>query len=300
LDPARTYRSCANLHVAIRIAGHNCRDLTWATRNRHATRRPQADQQLLTDIRRGPLADHDDIEVAVALARLVHDDLTSYGTGGGEQLSEADMRLALRALTAVTGRAGLAFDCPFRDYSSFRSWWVNNGAHGSWQGRRSLLSGIFDPLHDELAVLEDRSLASSLADPITSHSRTGWGGVDTELGELRRHFATARTPQDYRNVGHDCVAVTEALSRHVYDTAKHLREGEEEPPVANTKDRLDRFVEDAAPGPDNATLRKLARDTIVYAQHVKHSGTPTRREAGIAADSVIQLANILRRLVEPE
>jgi hypothetical protein len=50
------------------------------------------------------------------------------------------------------------------------------------------------------------------------------------------------------------------------------------------------------PGSENATLRKLARSTIEYAQHVKHSGTPTRREAGIAADAVIQLANILRRL----
>jgi hypothetical protein len=33
---------------------------------------------------------------------------------------------------------------------------------------------------------------------------------------------------------------------------------------------------------------------------VKHSGTPTQTEAGIAADAVIQLANMLRRLEEPE
>jgi hypothetical protein len=55
-----------------------------------------------------------------------------------------------------------------------------------------------------------------------------------------------------------------------------------------------------APGPDNATLRRLTRSAIDYAQHVKHSQTPTRREAGIAADAVIQLANILRRLDEDE
>jgi len=54
------------------------------------------------------------------------------------------------------------------------------------------------------------------------------------------------------------------------------------------------------PGPDNAAIRKLANDTIEMAQHVKHSATPTRREAGVAADAVIQLANILRRLDEPD
>ena len=260
---------------------------------------PGFNQELMTDIRRGPLAEHDDVEVAVALARLVHDDLTTYGTGGSPQLTEEDMRLALRALRTVTGRIGLDFESPFRDFSSFHSWWMNNGAYNSYSARRALLSGIFDPIHDRLAVLEDQSLASSLADPISSHDRTGWSGVDTEIGELRRHFASARTPQDYRNVGHDSVSVTEALSRHLYDPEKHLHEGEVEPPVGNTKDRLERFVEDSASGPDNASLRKFARDVIAYAQHVKHSETPSRREAGIAADAVILLANILRRLDEP-
>ncbi len=261
---------------------------------------PQANQDLLNQLRRGPLTDHDDIEVGVALARLVHDDLTSYGTAGGEQLSEGEMRLALRALRAVADRLECSFDCPFRDYSSFYSYWVNNGAKGSWQARRDILAGIFDPLHDQLAVLEDASIASTLVDPITSHGRTGWSRVDTEVGELRRHWASARTPQDYRNIGHDCVSVTEALSATVFDAERHLDPGETEPPVASTKDRLDRFLDRSEPGPDNARLRKLARATIEYAQHVKHSGTPTRREAGIAADAAILLTNILRRLDEPE
>jgi hypothetical protein len=126
----------------------------------------------------------------------------------------------------------------------------------------------------------------------------GWPAVDAEISELRRHFLNARSAQDYRAVGLDCVSVTESLSRQVYDSTRHLRAGEEEPPVANTKQRLDRFVEYALPGPDNAALRRLARAAIEFAQHVKHSTAPTRREAGIAADAVIQLANLLRRLDE--
>jgi hypothetical protein len=122
--------------------------------------------------------------------------------------------------------------------------------------------------------------------------------VDIEISELRRHYNSARTPQDYRAVGLDCVAVTEALSALVYHPGRHLRAGEKEPPIAKTKQRIERFIEESAPGPNDAVLRKLARAAIEYAQHVKHSETPTRREAGIAADAVIQLANILRRLDE--
>jgi hypothetical protein len=157
--------------------------------------------------------------VAVALARLIHDDLEKYGTSGGEEMNDHLMREALVALRLVVERLGIErFDVPFRDFSTFRSWWIHNGARGSggWQARRDLLAGVFDSLHDQLAMMEQRALASSLVEPISPHARTGWSAVDTEISELRRHFLSARTPQDYRNVGHDCVSVTEALSRHVY------------------------------------------------------------------------------------
>ncbi len=71
-----------------------------------------------------------------------------------------------------------------------------------------------------------------------------------------------------------------------------------EPPVDKTKQRLDRFIEDALAGSENTATRRLAKATIELAQEIKHSDTPTRREAGIAADSVILLANIMRRLDE--
>lgn len=260
------------------------------------------DVGLLAAVRRGPIPDHEDVEVAVSLARLVHDELELFGTSGGTELAEEEMRDAILALYGVLVRLGIGgFRLPFRDYTGFRSWWLKNDASGpgGWQARRDLLHRLFDSLHDQLADMELETLTSSLVDPISPHARTGWSGVDIEISELRRHFSTARTAQDYRNVGQDCVAVTEALSRTVYDARRHLRKGEEEPPIANTKQRIERFVEDSAPGSDNAAFRKLARAVIEVAQHVKHSTTPTRREAGIAADAVIQLANILRRLDEP-
>jgi hypothetical protein len=158
---------------------------------------------------------------------------------------------------------------------------------------------VFEDMTKQLEVLEQRSLATTLATPVTPHTGSGWPSVDHEISELRRQFLNAATPQDYNGVGLVAVRLTEALSATVYDPAVHLRSGETEPPVANTKQRLDRYIEDSLPGQDNATLRKLAKTTIEYAQKVKHSATPTRREAGIAADAALLLANILRRLAEP-
>jgi hypothetical protein len=113
--------------------------------------------------------------------------------------------------------------------------------------------------------------------------------VDHENAELRRQFLTAITPQDYNGVGLVAVRLTEALSATVFVPSVRLRAGEAAPPVGNTKDRLDRYIADSAPGRVNARLRKLARYSIEYGQHVKHRGTPARREAGIAADAVLLL-----------
>ena len=137
-----------------------------------------------------------------------------------------------------------------------------------------------------------------LARPVTTHPGTGWSRADEEINELRRHFAAARSPQDYRNVGNDCVAVLERLSEAVFDADRHVQNGQDIPPVAKTKQRIGAFVGHASAGPANAEIRKVARAVIELAQAVKHRDTPTRRDAGIAADSVIQLANILRRLAE--
>ncbi|HEX5407975.1 MAG TPA: hypothetical protein VFX16_37395 [Pseudonocardiaceae bacterium] len=258
------------------------------------------DLDLLTELRRGPIADHDDVEVAVGLARLVHDELEKYGTEGGQELTEHQIRESLLTLHALVRRAGIGtFDLPFRDYGTFKSYWKRIGCTNSYRARRDVLNDLLCPLHDQLTELEARSLSSTLAQAISPHPVTGWASVDKELAELRRHFQIAKSEQDYRNIGNDCVTITEALSRHVYDPQVHLRPDEDEPPVTQTKNRIDRYIEDALAGPQNADLRRLAKSATEFAQRVKHNRTSTRRDAGIAADAVILLAHILRRLEEP-
>jgi len=57
-------------------------------------------------------------------------------------------------------------------------------------------------------------------------------------------------------------------------------------------------VEARLPGADNAEMRRLARTVIEMAEAVKHGRAPTRTKTGVAADAVILLANLLRRIDE--
>lgn len=250
----------------------------------------------------GPLPEHRDIETAVALARFVHDQYESFGTNKEGLVSEDESNVLIRTLKALLGRLGITgFDPPFRDFKSFYNHWLRNDGHGSWQARRDILDEIFEPLHRTLDEREAASISSTLAAVISPRRVTGWPRVDEEISELRRHFESATTAQDYSNVGNDCVSTLEALAEVAYNHDRHGREGEGEPPVAKTKDRLDRFVETELTGPGNAEMRKLARATIEVAQAVKHRReTTTRTDAGIAADSVILLANMLRRIAATE
>lgn len=249
---------------------------------------------------KGP--DHSDLDVTLALMDLVRDDLQHSGTEGSGvgRIADGDMRLAMRALERASDRAGLPFKLPFRDHASWKSYWIRKGASGAggWQARRNLLGDLFDEPYARLMAAQDRALDSTLVEAVSPRERLGWHEVDTAIGELRRHFRTATTPQDYKAVGLDCVTITEALSRQVYDHAKHTPAGEETPPEGKTKLRLERYVVERLPGADNAELRKLARASIEMAEAVKHRRAPTRTEAGVAADAVILLANMLRRLEE--
>lgn len=241
--------------------------------------------------------DHTDLEMALALGQLAHQEFEAFGTHGGTSISGEDSALVMRALRAVLRRIGITtFDPPFRDFDTFYKFWRSNGGYGSWQARRDMLDSDFEPLRKLLDEREADAIESTLATPISPHKALGWPGVDEELFELRRHFESAVTEQDYSNVGNDAVAVLEALSRTVYDHTLHGTPGTPEPPIGNTKDRLDAFIVYSVAGAENARLRKLARAAIELAQETKHRRSGDRRSAGIAADAVILVANILRRI----
>ncbi|MDV6310024.1 hypothetical protein [Gordonia amicalis] len=237
--------------------------------------------------------------MAVALARFAHEEFEDFATGGAD-IEQTDSIDVIRALVAVLARLDIStFDPPFRDFEMFQKYWKREGMAGSggYDKRRRCLEEHFEPLHEVLAAREAGSISSTLATAVSSDPVTGWPLVDEELSELRRHFESASSPQDYSNIGNDCVSTLEALSAVAYDHSLHQLDDEPEPPVDKTKIRLARVIEVELA--DNEELRKLARATVDAAQAVKHRRKAMSEvAAGISADAVILLAHILRRIRE--
>ena len=231
---------------------------------------------------------------------IVRKEYTVHGTTGTRQMNDEDLALSRRALQAVSRRLGYVLEIPFTDGESFHDYWKANGAEGSHQARRDIISGIFNPLERFVEELEDTAIDGAIAFPVSPRDATGWHYVDQEICELRTKFSSARTSADYSDIGHRAVRVIEAVNRVTFNPQRHLR-SEDSPKEfveSKTKNRLERFVEVELAGSKNSDLRSFVKKSIGLAHSVKHSPTPSRREAGITADAAIMLANLLRRLVE--
>lgn len=264
-------------------------------------KRSVLNKQLLETIKKGEFTEVSTFSVANDLLTLVWDEYQKYGTEG-TQLPEADIALAQKTLIAVLNRLDISLEIPWRDFSTFRTYWNRQNASGAggWQARREILMDVFNPVQKELDRRETLSDKANLATAISPHTQLGWAVVDDRIEALRRRFAHARTSEDYSDVGNRAVALLEALADQVYDPAKHVRPGEEPLPYGKTKDRFDRYIEDSLPGSSNVSLRKIARGSVEFSQALKHGSIPTRKNAGLLGDSVILLANMLRRLEEEQ
>jgi hypothetical protein len=256
---------------------------------------------LLRQVMNGPLPGVPEIEPCDALVHLIRTEFTAFGTGKTQRITDADSRLLLRACRAACTRAGITFpNLPFQDLEGFRQYWIAEEMAGNYAKRRRYLEIVFEPIEEELLNCSLRTWRDSLVTPVSPRGGTGWEAIDAEIDELRQRFAGARTDQDHCAVGAACVRVLENLGEVAFDPAVHLTVGAPMPTRGRTKDRFEAVIAYALPGSENDNLRKLARAVVEQAQEVKHSRTPSRRNAGIAADSVIFLANMLRRLVDQQ
>lgn len=242
----------------------------------------------------GPIDEAPDVEVAESLAVLVRDELLARGADESHKLDKTpwndkhvELELAVSALESVLTRLGIPFAPPPFDFL-----WTVTGLPRTDE-ERGEVRGRYGLLIEQVRAV---GLArESLAEGVSTDSAMAWPQVDAELAALRQRFESARTPQDYRDVGNRCVATLEALGDAVYDPSKHLRDGEEVPARDKTKLRLERYVDDSLAGKDNQKVRAVVKPVIELAHSVKHREIVTRRDAGIIADSVVLLCNILKR-----
>jgi hypothetical protein len=120
---------------------------------------------LLEGLRRGRVDGIDDLDVAEALALLLHSDFMAYGTGGGERLVDSEARVALRALRATCSRLGVPVSVPWQDFTSFRSYWMAHDGYGSWAVRREMVGSALDPVLARLYQLQEQVPAGNVVTP---------------------------------------------------------------------------------------------------------------------------------------
>ena len=134
----------------------------------------QLNLALLRDARRAPTAEYSDLELAIALARLLNEQFLRYGTDSTHEITDPESREAMRTLVALADRLGASFTPPYRDLSGFRAYWTSHGGYGSWAARRTMVSDLFSPLIEELERQEEAVLRGDLADPISARHATDW------------------------------------------------------------------------------------------------------------------------------
>ncbi|MET8514383.1 hypothetical protein [Streptomyces sp. NPDC005077] len=118
------------------------------------------DVELVEALRFGPPAGHTDLDVAIALNRLLYDDFVSYGTDGqGRHLGDEDVPVVIKAHRAVLERLALkSLVWPFRAFDGprgFGTYWRDNGMSGSWKARRDFIEQLLGPTRDALEDLQE-------------------------------------------------------------------------------------------------------------------------------------------------
>lgn len=253
---------------------------------------------LLRQIGSGSLTNFDEVSVAIKMLRTVQDEFERFGTNGTQAFTNDDSREALLALQACCKRLGFVnFVWPFRDFSSFRSWWVSEGARGSWQARRDLLEGVFG----EIAVALDHRFLEiqerQLVRPLNPEELATWPEIRREMNELRRHVASATSTADLRNIGNDCVSILERLSEFIYFHEIHGLPDTDEPAVSKTKIRLTSLIEHEYLSESKSELKRVVSAVIDLAQAIKHTPDPSGIETLVLAETLVFLIAALDRIL---
>jgi hypothetical protein len=118
------------------------------------------------------------------------------------------------------------------------------------------------------------------------------------MRRLRKLFREAHDADAYNGVGLQCVKILTFLGRMVFDPARDLPPGEDEPGIDDAKARIAFFVRRAAPGDSGENIRKLVNASYAQANAAKHRHTATRIDAGVAANATALIVSTLRLLDE--
>jgi hypothetical protein len=238
-----------------------------------------------------------DAEAALILTDKVSSLMTSVATGGPQIKSvDADYKREHRALRAVLRRLEIEYPNHFDDLWRWYGRW-SEGDMPQYRDRRAFVAELFAPVRQALADLDavTHELAEGVAD-----GPTGWPQIDDQMRRLRKLFREADDADAFNGVGLQCVKILTWLGRMVFDPARDLPTGEDEPGMDDAKARIAFFVRRCAPGSNGENLRKLVNAAYAQANGAKHRHTATRIDAGVAANATALIVSTLRLLDEED
>lgn len=209
----------------------------------------------------------------------------------GPAISTVDAKYTKRRKTLNDGlrSQGIKPPFPFDDLWAWHGQW-SSGELPSYSSRRTYISGLAKPVREQLEAMVD---GVQVEDPGSEPSPT-WVSLDARVEGIVSELRTARTTDDYQDVGRRCREV-------LIDTAKLLASpslvpaGQEAPQAANAKAWLNLFLASRAAGRSHAELRKFIPAAWDLAQKVTH-GEIERVDAYAAGQATVLVVRTLQQL----
>lgn len=271
----------------------------WVEDNGFNYERFNLRQSVVLDLIKHPLEGVDEFELAATLVETIQVELIAYLRSSLQRISgQVEMQLLFRSVTSVCARLRVPFpSLGFMDFRSLNVYFRDNHPSADTQEKIHLVEALFAPVSADIYAAAVKSDFVDLMHPVTPHSGTGWRDIDREIEEMKTSFRVARTAQAHTGIGNTCVRIIQLLCDVTFDPDRHKADPAKRYNRSDTKDRLEAVIEIELPGPSNAALRKYCRSLVELSQDTKHATTPNRQQAGMSADGVIALANMLRRIV---
>jgi len=214
---------------------------------------------------------------------------------GGPEIKKVDegYKREHRALRAVVKRLGIPYPNSYDDLWRWHGRW-SQGDMPKYSDRRTYISDLFAPVREALA--DQERATHELAKGVGGDEGASWPQIDAQLTRLQRLFREAKDGDAYNGVGLQCMKVLTSLGHIVFDASRDLPAGEEEPGRDDAKARIAYFVRRVVPGEQGEQIRKLVNAAYAQANTAKHRQTPTRIDAGVAANATALLVATLRLL----
>lgn len=239
-----------------------------------------------------------DTEAAEMLVDGVSGVMVSVATGGPEiKTVDAAYKREHRALSAVLKRLSIAYPNKFADLWTWHGRW-SQGDMPKYSDRRSFIAALFAPVREGIA--DQERATHELAKGVGGDEATSWPQIDAQLVRLQRLFREAKDGDAYNGVGLQCMKVLTSLGHVVFDASRDLPAGKEEPGRDDAKARIAYFLSRIVPGEQGEQIRKLVNAAYAQANTAKHRQTPTRIDAGVAANATALLISTLRLLSEED